>query len=64
MFVGNDINDISAFQFVGMPIGVANAYPEIYPYVLYKTKKTGGYGAVREVCDLIYNAKLSSSKER
>jgi len=60
MYVGNDINDIPAFQSVGIPVGVADAYPEIYPHILYQTQKTGGYGAVREICDLIYNAKIIS----
>lgn len=59
MFVGNDINDISAFNVVGMPVAVADAYPETYPHILYRTNKLGGYGAVREICDLIYNAKQS-----
>jgi 3-deoxy-D-manno-octulosonate 8-phosphate phosphatase (KDO 8-P phosphatase) len=57
MFVGNDINDIPAFNVVGMPVAVADAYPETYPHILYRTSRLGGYGAVREICDLIYNAK-------
>lgn len=57
MFVGNDINDIQAFESIGIPVGVADAYPEIYPYIIYRTQKQGGYGAVREICDLVYNAK-------
>lgn len=56
IFVGNDINDIPAFQSVGIPVGVADAYPEIYPYILYRTQKPGGFGAVREICDLVFNA--------
>ena len=57
MFVGNDINDIPAFQVVGVPVGVADAYPEIHPYVRYRTQKPGGFGAVREICDLVVLAK-------
>lgn len=57
MFVGNDINDIPAFRSIGIPVGVADAYPEIYPYILYRTQKPGGFGAVREICDLVYNTK-------
>lgn len=56
MFVGNDINDIPAFLEVGFPVGVADSYPEIYPFIIHKTKKNGGYGAVREICDLIFNS--------
>ena len=57
MFVGNDINDIPAFQSVGIPVAVFDAYPEVYPYVIFKTNTPGGVGAVREICDLIFRAK-------
>ncbi len=59
MFVGNDINDIPAFQMAGIPVAVFDAYPEIIPFVIYQTKKPGGFGAVREICDLVYNVKKS-----
>lgn len=55
-FVGNDINDIPALKEVGLPMGVADAYEEISPFIKYQTRKRGGYGAVREICDLIVNA--------
>lgn len=61
MFVGNDINDIPAFQSIGIPVGVADAYPEIYPYVLYRTQRSGGFGAVREICDLVFNARSAGA---
>lgn len=57
MFVGNDINDIPAFRAIGVPVAVADAYPEVYPHVLGRTEKPGGLGAVREVCDWVYFAK-------
>jgi 3-deoxy-D-manno-octulosonate 8-phosphate phosphatase (KDO 8-P phosphatase) len=57
MFVGNDINDICAFKSVGVPVAVADAYPEVLPHVMYRTERQGGFGAVREVCDLIFQAK-------
>ena len=60
MFVGNDINDIPAFKSVGIPVAVADAYPEVFSYVLFKTEKTGGYGAVREICDLVFEAKTNT----
>ena len=59
LFLGNDINDISALKFVGCPLAVADSYSEIEPYVIYKTKAKGGEGAVREICDLIYNCKTT-----
>lgn len=58
MFVGNDINDIPAFQSVAIPIGVLDSYIEVYPYIIYRTQKPGGYGAVREICDLVFNSKI------
>ena len=51
-FVGNDINDQSCLECVGMPIVVQDAYPEVIPLACYRTQKRGGYGAVREICDL------------
>lgn len=62
-FVGNDINDIPAFKAVGLPIAVADAYPEIFSQVLYRTAKPGGHGAVREICDLIFHAKQGTLAE-
>jgi YrbI family 3-deoxy-D-manno-octulosonate 8-phosphate phosphatase len=58
-FVGNDINDIPALQTVGLPIGVADSYEEISPFVRYITAAAGGYGAVREVCDLVVHARVA-----
>lgn len=57
LFVGNDINDLSALKIVGLAVAVGDAYPEILPYVDYITEKNGGFGAVREICDLICDAK-------
>lgn len=57
LFLGNDINDICAFQIVGCPVAVADSYEEINDYVIYKTIKKGGEGAVREICDLLFHYK-------
>lgn len=56
-FVGNDINDVPAMQLVGVPVAVADAYPEALALAHFVTAKPGGYGAVREVCDLIADAR-------
>jgi 3-deoxy-D-manno-octulosonate 8-phosphate phosphatase (KDO 8-P phosphatase) len=56
-FVGNDVNDIPALQKVGLPIGVADSYEEVSSFVKYITVTAGGYGAVREVCDLVVHAR-------
>ena len=52
-FLENDINDIQAFQNVSLTIGVNDRNPLIDDYISYVTHKSGGNGAVREVCDKI-----------
>lgn len=51
-FVGNDINDLPCLTAVGLPIVVGDAHPDVAQHAAYQTKKPGGYGAVREVCDM------------
>ena len=60
MFVGNDINDIPAFEYVGVPVGVADSFKEVHPYISFITDKEGGNGVVREICDLFYNSLIDS----
>lgn len=52
-FVGNDVNDAECLRAVGLPIAVQDAHPSVLPLARYRTQTRGGYGAVREVCDLI-----------
>ena len=56
-FVGDDISDVDVLDIVGFPIAVSNGRDEIKKSVFYTTKKSGGYGAIREISDLIINAK-------
>jgi len=51
-FVGNDINDLPCLTAVGLPIVVGDAHPDVVSVGYYQTKRLGGHGAVREVCDL------------
>lgn len=51
-FVGNDINDLACLECVGLPIVVQDAYQDVVPIARYQTKRPGGHGAVREICDL------------
>ena len=59
MFIGNDINDIPAFNIVGLAVGTSDSYEEILPHIKFMTKKNGGMGAVREICELIFDAKVN-----
>ena len=56
-YMGNDINDLDCMQWVGMPIAVADAVAEVKEISTVVTYREGGRGAVREVCDLILDAK-------
>jgi 3-deoxy-D-manno-octulosonate 8-phosphate phosphatase (KDO 8-P phosphatase) len=56
-FVGNDINDLPCLELVGLPVVVADAYDEVLPLAKLILKQKGGEGAVREFCDLIWNAR-------
>jgi YrbI family 3-deoxy-D-manno-octulosonate 8-phosphate phosphatase len=51
-FVGNDVNDLPCLTSVGLPIVVRDAHADVVLHARYQTKTRGGYGAVREVCDL------------
>jgi len=52
-YIGDDVVDIPLLRRVGFSAAVADAVPEVKASVNYITKKTGGNGAVREICDLI-----------
>jgi 3-deoxy-D-manno-octulosonate 8-phosphate phosphatase (KDO 8-P phosphatase) len=51
-FIGNDVNDLPCLTSVGLPIVVKDAHADVVAYASYQTKVAGGYGAVREVCDM------------
>lgn len=50
-YVGNDVNDLSCLQWVGVPIAVADAEPEVKTAARFVTTRNGGFGAVREIAD-------------
>ena len=52
-FMGNDINDLECLKIVGLPVVVSDAHHDVAGYARYRTRTPGGYGAVREFCDLI-----------
>lgn len=56
-FIGDDIGDLGLLGKVGLSIGVADAADEILANVMYVTKANGGFGAVREVTDLLLSSK-------
>jgi len=58
-YIGDDLGDLTLLRSVGLPIAVADAVPEVIAAAAYVTKANGGYGAVREVIDLLLNAKTA-----
>jgi YrbI family 3-deoxy-D-manno-octulosonate 8-phosphate phosphatase len=55
-YVGNDVNDLDCLRWVGLPIAVADAQPEVRAAAMRITSRAGGSGAVREVADWILAA--------
>lgn len=56
-FVGDDLVDIPVLRRVGFSVAVPNAAPEVKKIVHHITRKPGGRGAVREICDLILKSR-------
>src|SRR5437660_5454825 len=56
-FVGDDLADLPLLARVGLPIAVANAVPEVKAAAHAVTSVPGGQGAVREVAELILQAR-------
>ena len=52
-FMGDDIIDIPVLRRAGFAAAPADAVEEVIPHVHFVTKNGGGWGAVREVCDLL-----------
>ncbi len=56
-YVGDDIPDLPLLEHVGFSVAVANAVPKLHQKCDYVTSASGGFGAVREVCDLLLAAR-------
>lgn len=54
--VGDDLLDLPLIQRAGFGITVANAVSGMTNYADWQTAKSGGNGAVREICELILTA--------
>jgi 3-deoxy-D-manno-octulosonate 8-phosphate phosphatase (KDO 8-P phosphatase) len=56
-FVGDDFPDLGPLRAVGLPIAVADAHPVVRAAARYITQANGGFGAAREVAELILEAR-------
>ncbi len=52
-YIGDDMPDLPCITTVGLGIAVEDAHPMVKANSDYSTFTRGGFGAVREVCDLI-----------
>jgi 3-deoxy-D-manno-octulosonate 8-phosphate phosphatase (KDO 8-P phosphatase) len=57
LFIGDDVNDLSAFAAAGIGVAVADAALEVRAGAGWVTRAGGGAGAVREVVDAVLRAR-------
>jgi YrbI family 3-deoxy-D-manno-octulosonate 8-phosphate phosphatase len=56
-YLGNDVNDASCLEAVGIPVVPADAWPDVVPLARWVLTREGGRGCVREFCDAVWRAK-------
>ena len=62
-YTGDDLPDLCVMSAVGLAIAVANAHPAVLANSHWQTRREGGSGAAREVCDLLLDAQGKSAAE-
>jgi 3-deoxy-D-manno-octulosonate 8-phosphate phosphatase (KDO 8-P phosphatase) len=55
-YMGDDFPDLTTLDVAGFFASVPNAPPQVQESASFVTIKTGGHGAVRELCDFILEA--------
>lgn len=53
VFIGNEMNDMSAMKYVGIPVAPADAYPEVRKIAKIVLNTKGGHGVIREFLDIL-----------
>ena len=56
-YLGNDVNDASCLEAVGLAVVPADAWPDVVPLARIVLTREGGRGCVREFCDAVWHAK-------
>lgn len=56
-YIGDDLLDLPLLRRAGLAVAVADAVPEVQAVAHIVTDSPGGYGAVREVVELVLKAK-------
>jgi 3-deoxy-D-manno-octulosonate 8-phosphate phosphatase (KDO 8-P phosphatase) len=52
-YIGDDLTDWQVMQHCGLAVAVKDAHPYLVKQAHYTTLLPGGFGAVRELCDLL-----------
>ena len=52
-YIGDDLADWQVMQHCGLAVAVKDAHPYLVQHARFVTSLAGGYGAVRELCDLL-----------
>lgn len=52
-YIGDDLSDWAVMQHCGLAVAVHDAHPYLRLHADYVTQLAGGFGAVRELCDLL-----------
>ena len=55
-YMGDDVVDLTVMRHVGLSISVPESSKLVREHSDYVTQRSGGHGAVREVCELIMSA--------
>lgn len=61
--IADDINDLSLLNAVGVPVTVPNGVDEVKDVCRFVTRRVGGAGAVRELCDAILASRAAAKSE-
>ncbi|MFM2482961.1 3-deoxy-manno-octulosonate-8-phosphatase KdsC [Celerinatantimonas sp. YJH-8] len=56
-YIGDDVPDLAIMNQVNLAIAVADAHPLVKTKAHYVTQNRGGFGAVRECCDLLLQSR-------
>jgi 3-deoxy-D-manno-octulosonate 8-phosphate phosphatase (KDO 8-P phosphatase) len=56
-FLGDDLPDLAVLAAVGLAVAVADADPRVAAACHFRTERRGGDGAVRELCELLLEAR-------
>lgn len=54
--IGDDVPDLGMYQFADTKVAVKDAHPQVTAAANWVLTKPGGFGAVRELCDIILQA--------